>query len=119
LAASSKFAFRNSALRSELFANRVRRGCSRAGEKTFTLGKATPRSIIGRDDRDEPASETIGRHPVSEIGCDGTARCAVSLDASARCAGAALEPGGGLHPIDLGLLWIATHHWSALASPPL
>ena len=49
-----------------------------------------PPVIIGRDDRgrDEPASETIGRHfpcrdaACVEISCDGTARCAASLDAA-------------------------------------
>ena len=33
-----------------------------------------------------------------------------------RCAGAALEPGGRLHPIDLGLLWIAKLDTAALAA---
>ena len=62
---------------------------------------------IGRDDRgrDELASETIGRHSVSEIGCDGTARCAASLDAALDVR--AQRPRGPLGPIDLGLLWIA------------
>src|SRR5262249_46746403 len=69
-----------------------------------------PPVIIGRDDRgrDEPASETIGRHSVSEIGCDGTT----------RCAGAALEPSGRLHPIDLGVLWIAKLDASGLGGGP-
>ena len=42
---------RRPALRSEKFANRVRRGCSRAGEKTFTPGKATPRALLGQRHR--------------------------------------------------------------------
>ena len=68
-----------------------------------------PPVIIGRDDRgrDEPASETIGRHSVSEIGCDGTTRCAASLDAALDVRAQRLSPRGRLCPIDLGLLWIA------------
>jgi hypothetical protein len=53
-----------------------------------------PPVIIGRDDRgrDEPASETIGRHSVSEIGCDGTTRCAASLDAALDVRAQRLSP---------------------------
>src|SRR6516165_12740001 len=42
-----------------------------------------------------------------EIGCDGTARCAASLDAALDVRAQRLSPGGRLRPIDLGLLWIA------------
>src|SRR5215831_6667857 len=42
-----------------------------------------------------------------EIGCDGTARCAASLDAALDVRAQRLSPRGGLRPIDLGLLWIA------------
>src|SRR5262249_38439318 len=42
-----------------------------------------------------------------EIGCDGTARCAASLDAALDVRAQRLSPRGHLRPIDLGLLWIA------------
>src|SRR5215831_129817 len=42
-----------------------------------------------------------------EIGCDGTARCAVSLDAALDVRTQRLSPRGRLRRIDLGLLWIA------------
>src|SRR5262249_31392987 len=42
-----------------------------------------------------------------EIGCDGTARCAASLDAALDVRAQRLSPRGRLRPIDLGLLWIA------------
>jgi hypothetical protein len=42
-----------------------------------------------------------------EIGCDGTARCAASLDAALDVRAQRLSPRGRPRPIDLGLLWIA------------
>ena len=42
-----------------------------------------------------------------EIGYDGAARCAASLDAALDVRAQRLSPRGRLHPIDLGLLWIA------------
>jgi hypothetical protein len=45
LAAPSKFAFRNPTLRNEIFAKRVRRGCSSAGRQFFAPAIRTPRSI--------------------------------------------------------------------------
>jgi len=44
---------------------------------------------------------------VSEIGCDGTARCAARLDAALDVRAQRVSPRGRLRPIDLGLLWIA------------
>src|SRR5215469_964557 len=42
-----------------------------------------------------------------EIGCDGTARYAASLDAALDVQAQHLSLHGCLRPIDLGLLWIA------------
>src|SRR5262245_11899512 len=42
-----------------------------------------------------------------EIGCDGIARCAASLDAALDVRAQRLRLRGRLRPIDLGLLWIA------------
>ena len=42
-----------------------------------------------------------------EIDCDGTARCAASLDAALDMRAQHLSLRGCLRPIDLGLLWIA------------
>ena len=85
---------------------------SRRSAKLFTPYKTTPWSIKGRDGRgrDEPASETIGRHSVPRVLRSAAValldvRPALMQPLKVRAQRS--SPLGRLRPIDLGLLWIA------------